>query len=114
MKLGRGKSDHLYVDVDGALLIWPTNPGAPQAGEVPKVNDRLVAEIKSWLLLDNKNSLVIWSMGGAAHADMARRLCGFENAICIRKPGLAIDDNLFVWGKRKLDVVLPHEFKVNL
>ena len=113
MKIGRGETNHLYCDVDGTLLIWPTKPGAPQPGEIPKVNAELVANVKAWHK-DSGGVLVIWSMGGPAHAVMARDLCefGVERVICIGKPDLAIDDNPHVWGKRGPLVSAPEAFKV--
>lgn len=109
MKVGRGETDHVFVDVDGTLLIWPTNPGAPRPGEVPTVNTRLVAMLKEAQRRGLK--VVIWTMGGQAHAEMARRLCGLEGAICIPKPDIVIDDAPDFF-KKKLPAVKPEFFGV--
>lgn len=86
VKIGRGETNHLYVDVDGTLLIWPTNPGSPRPGEQPRINVELVECIKRWQSVSG-GQLVIWSMGGVKHCEMAAELCGFIG-VCIAKPDL--------------------------
>lgn len=107
MKLGRGETNHVFVDVDGTLLIWPTTPGSPRPGETPAVNADLVRRLKSWQARGMR--IVIWTMGGVQHAELARDLCGLAGALCIAKPDIAIDDAGDGF-KRKLPVVLPAEF----
>lgn len=108
MKVGRGETNHVYVDVDGTLLIWPTRPGAPQPGETPRVNSALVDCLKSWQR-SSGGRIVVWTMGGCAHAEMAADLCGLESVTCIAKPDLVIDDGPEFF-KRKLPVQSPEEF----
>lgn len=100
--VGRNETDHVYVDVDGTLLSEPNEHG------VYGVNWRLVAKLKKWMAAGGK--VVIWTMGGVHHAEMARGLCGLEGAICVAKPDLMIDDASakFFWKKHR--IVLPDEF----
>lgn len=84
------ETNHVFCDVDGTLLIWPTKPGSPRPGEVPQVNRRLVTEIKRWQQRSN-GILVIWSRRGLEHARMAMNLCGLD-AVCVAKPDIMIDD----------------------
>lgn len=132
MKIGRGETNHLYVDVDGTLLVWPKpgNPGGPtdaqkanawaylrgeahDAAVLPTINAQLVSRIKDWHARSGGN-LMIWSMGGSYHSELARRFCGLEHerVFCLAKPDLAVDDNPLVWSKRRLDVVGPNDFTV--
>lgn len=106
--LGRGETNHIYVDVDGTLLIWPTVPGSPRPGETPRVNKQLVRRLKDYQARYGAQ-LVIWTMGGTKHAEMARERCGLDGAICIAKPDLAVDDAGDGF-KKKLPVVLPADF----
>lgn len=130
MKVGRGETNHLFVDVDGTLLIWPKTPGsaegvvrtnaiAARAGEphdtaiLPKVNKRLVEQLRAWHAAGGV--IVIWTLGGKAWAEMARDFCGLqglERVICMAKPDLAIDDNPHLWGEGSVLVVAPDAFKV--
>jgi hypothetical protein len=139
-RVGRGATDWLYVDVDGTLLLWPTDPGAPRFEEIeetrkwienpmdPKINSALVAKINVglvaailvWLaerrLHGGEPKVAIWSMGGQDHAALAFRMCFARvqiernDFVCLAKPDLMVDD-----GARHLmakhPVVLPHEFK---
>lgn len=109
VKIGRGETNHLYVDVDGTLLIWPTVAGSPRSGETPKVNEALVDCIKRWLKV-SKGRLVIWSMGGPEHAELAATLCGFDTCICIAKPDLVIDDAAHKLFMPKFPGMLPEAF----
>lgn len=132
MKIGRGETNHLFVDVDGTLLMWPApgRPGAPTDEQrhrliaallagvkewdgMPTINRRLVESVKAWHAASG-GTLVIWSMGGTPHAIAARDICDFgsERVLCIAKPDLAIDDNPHVWGKRGVLVDSPDAFKV--
>ena len=132
MKIGRGETNHLFVDVDGTLLSWPPpgRPGGPteeqrknaraylrseafEAAWLPKVDTVLVENVRQWHKASG-GTLVIWSMGGAEHAAMARDFCGLPllRVVCIGKPDLAVDDNPLVWSKHRLDVVGPGEFRV--
>lgn len=124
--VGRGLTNYVYVDVDGTLLLWPGNPGAPTQQQVenamkayrsepffdelmPAVNVELVDRLKDWQQRSG-GCIVIWSMGGKAHAEMARAFCGLLMATCLAKPDIAIDDG----GEnflRKLPVVLPGNFR---
>lgn len=131
-RVGRGVNDWVYVDVDGTLLLWPTDPGSPLPREVeaarrkayglnlapgteaylPRVNTTLVNELLRWAA-KRKGVVAIWSMGGAEHATLARKLCGLDNfswVICLAKPDMMVDD-----GARHLmakhPVVLPGDFK---
>lgn len=132
-RVGRGITDHVYVDVDGTLLLWPTKAGSPKPIEIealrcvlaggsaprehlPAVNTRLVVQLTQWyfkrVAADGVPVLVIWTMGGPPHADMARRWCNFDtrmHIMCVGKPDMMVDDG----GARflpKHPVVLPHEF----
>lgn len=130
MRIGRGETNSLFVDVDGTLLMWPEpgRPGGPTADQrlqlatqlligilqwpgMPTINRRLVHEIKEWHRASG-GTLVIWSMNGAAHATGARDLCEFgkEGVLCIAKPDLAIDDNPHVWSKGSMLVAAPDAF----
>lgn len=107
--MGAGLTNHVFVDVDGTLLIWPTRAGSPGPGEVPKVNQPLVDQLKAWKVKTG-GTLVIWTRGGTAHAEMARKLCGLD-AICVAKPEVTIDDADAPLLAKKLRIVKPHEFK---
>lgn len=104
MKVGRGETNHVFVDVDGTLLIWPTRAGSPLPGETPMVNLPLVAALRRWAAAGGR--IVIWTMGGLAHAEMARQLCGLD-AICIPKPDLVVDDGPLL---KKFPVATPTGF----
>lgn len=142
-RVGRGITDTLCVDVDGTLLLWPTKPGGATPSElaaahrnvaaladrtpalvryedrdyVPSVNWPLVDAIKSWY--DHRSDagasprIIIWTMGGSAHAALAMMCCGFDMGYmveCIGKPDLIIDDakhdKLFASHR----AVLPRDF----
>lgn len=128
MSVGRGETNHVFVDVDGTLLVWPTKPGSPhsleleaarrfargeplsalQAARLPRVNAELVRALKLWQE-QTGGTIVIWTMGGRAHAELARTLCWLDGAVCIAKPDLAVDDAGEAFRK-KLPVCLPGDF----
>lgn len=131
-RVGRGITDHVCVDVDGTLLLWPAKAGSARPEEVaaayaylagdphdlallPRVNHELVAALDKWRAR-RKGTIVIWTMGGWMHADMARRFVGWGHlrppeVVCMGKPDLIIDDA----GHDKLfsrhRAIFPHEFK---
>jgi len=138
-RAGRGITDHVCVDVDGTLILWATGPGSCTEAEVaaatrnisaiaerraeeipaedrhlvPRVNWPLVEELKKWANRRD-GTIVIWTMGGPKHAELAMMLCGLDMGYrveCIAKPDLIVDDA----GHDKLfarhRAVLPHEFK---
>lgn len=104
---GRWVTNHVFCDVDGTLLLWPTVPGSPQPGETPTVNVELVEALRAWKR-ESGGTIVLWSRGGTAHADMARALCAIE-AVCIAKPDLMIDDADPMLLKKKLLLVKPRD-----
>jgi hypothetical protein len=105
VKLGRGETGHVFVDVDGTLLIWPTRPGSPRPGETPSVNRPLVDALKRWTATGGR--VVIWTMGGIAHAEMARELCALDAAVCMAKPDIVVDDGDVL---RKMPFASPAAF----
>jgi hypothetical protein len=104
-----GRTNHVFCDVDGTLLIWPTLPGSPRPGETPRVNTALVEALRAWQARTG-GQLVIWSGGGAKHAEMARELCGLF-AICLAKPEVMIDDAEPALLMKKLRAIKPEKFK---
>jgi len=138
-RVGRGITDHVYVDVDGTLLLWPTKPGGATGGElaaahrnisaiadqkpedipaadralVPRVNWPLVEQIKAWANRRN-GTIVIWTTGGSEHAELAMMLCGLDMGylvVCVGKPDLIVDDAHHDKLFARIRAVLPHEFK---
>ena len=133
-RVGRGITDAVYVDVDGTLLLWPTVQGAPSPEELrnardkvlglphtpsmlPRPNARLIAELHRWYVTriakGGSPVIVIWSMGGRAHALMAAELCDFPRAMhirCMPKPDCIIDDGGPALLFKKHPVLQPHEF----
>lgn len=132
-RVGRGITDAVYVDVDGTLLLWPTVQGSPRPEEVrnaqdkvlgrphtpvmlPTINRRLVAELHRWYISraahGGKPLIVIWSMGGHDHAQLAADLCDFPKAMrvcCMPKPDMMVDDGAAIFFK-KHPVTLPDLF----
>jgi hypothetical protein len=142
-RVGRGITDHVFVDVDGTLLVWPTKPGGASAGEVeaayrnvnalssrspalviaedrhlvPRVNWDLVEELEAWAARRN-GTIVIWTMGGTSHAELAMRCCdwdrgedAFPKVRCIAKPDVMVDDAKHEKWTARHRVIQPHEFK---
>ena len=127
-RVGRGITDHVFVDVDGTLLIWPTKGGGATGNELsafrtactggqcdarllPKVNVALVSELQEWQRRRN-GRIVIWTMGGPDHANMARVFCGLEgDVLCIGKPDLIVDDAGQALIAKKHRVVMPQDFR---
>ena len=49
----------IYVDVDGTLLLWPPpHEGRPQFPETPKINERLISQVK--LAKIHGATVVVW------------------------------------------------------
>lgn len=130
-RVGRGLTDHLYVDVDGTLLIWPARGGGATHAEtmaarklwrdeplteeerrhLPVINAELVRRINAWQAARPTGTLVIWSLGGTEHAKMARDLCGFPSGTpCIAKPDLMVDDAAGETFAKKFPMVHPDAF----
>lgn len=108
-RVGRGITDHLYVDVDDTLFMG--NGSGP-------VNWPLVEEIKKWYsqreAAGAEPCIVIWTMGGAAHAEEAMMKCDLDmgfRVVCIAKPDLMVDNGGHQWFYNKFRVVLPEAFK---
>lgn len=100
-RVGRGLTDHVFVDVDGTLLDWRGAVCGTWEAK-PTINQRLVAELKKWKE-KRGGTLVVWSTGGPSHAKRAADYCGLD-ALCIGKPDIAVDDWL------NLPLCTPHEF----
>lgn len=133
-RVGRGLTDHVFVDVDGTLLLWPTAAGAPAEHEVealneyilgnrvnakhlPRSNVPLVLELTKWYDARKRAGgdpvLVIWSMGGPGHAAAAREYCAFPpymSIFCMGKPDVIVDDATGETLARKHTCVQPDNF----
>lgn len=140
-RVGRGITDAVYVDVDGTLLLWPTKVGSPTPEETaaarrmisgdayehgkpregdehlcPTINVALVARLKAWYAEREAAGasplIVIWTMGGRQHAELAMMLCDFDMGYCVDclpKPDVMVDDAGALL-MRKHPVVTPEAF----
>lgn len=94
----------VFVDVDGTLLLWPGDkPGRPPRpgdtghGEEPTVNEAVVARVRE--LHAQGYQIVLWSSGGAFHAQDASRRCDIRPLVHahVAKPSVIIDDAGIRW-----------------
>ena len=111
------RTNVIYVDVDGTLLIWPgPKPGQSQAhrGVIPPVNEKLITALYAWKLrrasggLKNETMLVVWSRGSMSHIKWAVTLCDIWDIVDLvtRKPDMVVDDG-FNWWDRRTEKVPP-------
>lgn len=74
----------VYVDIDGTLTDTPGRPdGQPYANRIQRLRELMHAGYQ----------VVLWTGGGTAYARRFARQHGLDDAICLGKPGLCVDDN---------------------
>lgn len=109
-RIGRGLTDHLYIDVDDTLLKGLTREVLSWA---------FVDAVKAWYRQRHDHGaspvIVIWSVGGMKRAQEADVACKFTEegyAVAnIAKPDLMIDNGGHEWFYRKFKVVHPDTFR---